>query len=318
MFVFSDRYSVFDWGEMPDMIHGKGQALCTIGLYFFKLLEKHGLKHHCIGVMSGADLLSYEDLRQPDNTFMFNVLNVVKPEAEDGRYDYSHYRELKSNFLIPLEVIYRNTLPAGSSVFRRLEDGALSLQDLGLEKMPSPGQRLDRPIVEVSTKLESIDRYITWDEAREMACLSGSEIEQLKETTLVINDLISRETSRADLVNEDGKIEFGFDRNRNLVVVDVLGTPDECRFTWNDIPVSKEVLRMYYRTTAWYREVESVKKTDPIHWKKLVSTPPPGLPEETIALVSSLYSACCNEITGRRWFEVPPMENILKKINEVK
>ena len=25
-FLFSDRYSVFDWGEMPDHIEGKGAA----------------------------------------------------------------------------------------------------------------------------------------------------------------------------------------------------------------------------------------------------------------------------------------------------
>ncbi len=27
-FVFSDRYSVFDWGEMPDHIQAKGASLC--------------------------------------------------------------------------------------------------------------------------------------------------------------------------------------------------------------------------------------------------------------------------------------------------
>ena len=32
-FAFSDRYSVFDWGEMPDHIDGKGAALCVIGAH---------------------------------------------------------------------------------------------------------------------------------------------------------------------------------------------------------------------------------------------------------------------------------------------
>jgi len=36
-FVFSDRYSVFDWGEMPDLIGYKGQALAVMGAYFFEL-----------------------------------------------------------------------------------------------------------------------------------------------------------------------------------------------------------------------------------------------------------------------------------------
>ena len=38
-FHYSDRYSVFDWGEMPDLITGKGKALCMIGAYFFEKLE---------------------------------------------------------------------------------------------------------------------------------------------------------------------------------------------------------------------------------------------------------------------------------------
>ena len=34
-FVFSNRYSVFDWGEMPDHIKNKGASLCLISAYFF-------------------------------------------------------------------------------------------------------------------------------------------------------------------------------------------------------------------------------------------------------------------------------------------
>ena len=38
-FHFSDRYSVFDWGEMPDHIDGKGAALCLMGAYSFEWLD---------------------------------------------------------------------------------------------------------------------------------------------------------------------------------------------------------------------------------------------------------------------------------------
>ena len=38
-FHFSDRYSVFDYGEMPDMIENKGKALCMLSAYFFEILE---------------------------------------------------------------------------------------------------------------------------------------------------------------------------------------------------------------------------------------------------------------------------------------
>jgi len=45
-FRFSDRYSVFDWGEMPDLIEGKGAALCVMGAYCFERLEERGIKTH--------------------------------------------------------------------------------------------------------------------------------------------------------------------------------------------------------------------------------------------------------------------------------
>ena len=38
---------VFDWGEMPDHIKGKGAALAPCGAYrFFEQLEKKGLNTH--------------------------------------------------------------------------------------------------------------------------------------------------------------------------------------------------------------------------------------------------------------------------------
>lgn len=40
VFNFSDRYSVFDWGEMPDTIPDKGAAIAILGAYFFEELEK--------------------------------------------------------------------------------------------------------------------------------------------------------------------------------------------------------------------------------------------------------------------------------------
>src|SRR5688500_10605014 len=40
VFDFSDRYSIFDWGEMPDALAGKGEALAVMGDLFFRALER--------------------------------------------------------------------------------------------------------------------------------------------------------------------------------------------------------------------------------------------------------------------------------------
>ncbi|MCD4665065.1 MAG: phosphoribosylaminoimidazolesuccinocarboxamide synthase, partial [Bacteroidales bacterium] len=248
-FIFSDRYSVFDWGEMPDHIKNKGKALCLIGAYFFEKLEDMGIKTHYIGVVENGKIKHLTELNEPVNAMQVKLVQVIKPEIKDGGYDYSVYRERLSNFLIPLEIIYRNSLPEGSSVFKRIKDGDLKIEDVGLDKIPSPGQKLEQSILDVSTKLEVTDRYMTWKEAKQISGLSDKKIEAIKKTTLQINELITNEVGRLGLSHEDGKVEFSFDENRNLMLVDILGTPDECRFTFERIAVSKEAARIFYRNT---------------------------------------------------------------------
>ena len=101
---------------------------------------------------------------------------------KDGKlqYDYRVYTPNLRNFLIPLEIIYRNGLPEGSSVFKRLEEGVITIETLGLDHYPRPGERLSKPIFDVSTKLEEADRYLTWDEAREIAGLTAEEVEDIR------------------------------------------------------------------------------------------------------------------------------------------
>ncbi|MBN2396100.1 MAG: phosphoribosylaminoimidazolesuccinocarboxamide synthase, partial [Candidatus Atribacteria bacterium] len=55
-FYFSDRYSVFDWGEMPDHIEQKGAALCISAAYFFEKLEKIGISTHYIGLIEDNEV----------------------------------------------------------------------------------------------------------------------------------------------------------------------------------------------------------------------------------------------------------------------
>ncbi|GFP39912.1 phosphoribosylaminoimidazolesuccinocarboxamide synthase [Candidatus Hakubella thermalkaliphila] len=316
-FIFSDRYSVFDWGEMPDHIKNKGTALCIIGACLFEKLEEMGIKTHYLGVVEDAKSKRLSELKEPGHGMEIKLLRVIKPEIKENVYDYSVYQNERSNFLVPLEVIYRNSLPEGSSVFKRLKEASLKLEDIGLDEMPWPGQKLENPILDVSTKLEATDRYVTWEEAKNIAGLADDEVKEIKRITLLVNELITREARRVGLVNEDGKIELGFDEDRNLMLVDVLGTPDECRFTFEDMPVSKEVARIFYRNTDWGKEVEEAKKKDRVGWKKLVRATPPSLPNRLEELISLLYQACCNEITRKRWFAAPPLKEILLEIKEV-
>jgi phosphoribosylaminoimidazole-succinocarboxamide synthase len=324
-FHFSDRYSVFDWGEMPDHIKGKGAALCMMGAYCFERLKEKGVRTHYRGLVDASGkVVRFNELKQPSSIMEFNLVNVYKPKAftRDGKlkYDYSVYTPKLKNFLIPLEIIYRNGLPEGSSVFKRLERSLITLEDLGLDHYPKAGEKLTKPIFDVSTKLEEGDRYVSWAEAQRIAGLTNRELGEVKALLLKADETITDTAARAGLANEDGKIELAFDPLRRLMVVDVVGTLDECRFTYDGLHVSKEIARQYYRKTSWFRDMEKAKKKAQEKgigdWKKLCKNKPPRLDPTLKTIVSQMYMATANEMTDKEIFKAPKLVDVLRKLKK--
>jgi phosphoribosylaminoimidazole-succinocarboxamide synthase len=321
-FIFSDRYSVFDWGKMPDLIEGKGQALCMTGAYCFERLEERGVRTHYRGLVDqNGRVVRFDELKEPSNVMEINLVNVYRPKTvvKEGKlvYDYSVYTSSLRNCLIPLEIIYRNGLPEGSSVFKRLEQGLVTAKELGLDHYPKAGERLAKPIFDASTKLEDKDRYVTWEEAKGLAGLAYGEVVEVQSLLLKVDNMINELADRAGLVNEDGKIELAFDPERRLMVVDVVGTLDECRFTYDRLHVSKEIARQFYQKTSWFMHVEEAKrkaeKEGIEDWKKLVKTQPPRLEITLETIISKLYMTTANELTGRRMFDTPDLPEIVKE-----
>ena len=320
-FRFSDRYSVFDWGEMPDLISRKGEALCIMGAYCFERLEED-LRTHYRGLIDNhGKTVRLDDLKHPSNTMEISLVNVYRPKVvnEGGRlrYDYTVYTPELLNCLIPLEIIYRNGLPEGSSVFRRLEQGLTTFKQLGLNHYPKPGETLQKPIFDVSTKLEEKDRYVTWTEAMEIAGTTHGELSEIKRVLSSVDAAITQIASRAGLKNEDGKIELAFDDERQLMVVDVVGTLDECRFTYDGLHVSKEIARQFYRKTEWFKDVEEAKKKAEAEgvqdWKKLCRSSPSKLDPELNTIISEMYLAASNELTQKKMFDAPTLSEVIKK-----
>jgi len=321
-FHFSDRYSVFDWGEMPDLIENKGQALCIMGAYCFEELEKRGVKTHYRGVVApNGKPVTTKELEEPVSVMEIDLARVFKPEFRGGEYDYSIFAKIaensEGNFLLPLEIIYRNALPHGSSIFKRMEKGEITLPDVGLDHYPVPGEKLKKPIFEASTKLEERDRYISWSEAQRISGLSDDEIVEVKETLLRVDDLITEAAVKANLKNEDGKIELAFDPGRRLMVVDVIGTLDECRFAYRDLHVSKEIARQFYENTRWHKDVEEAKKEADARgikdWKGLCKSQPPKLDSKLKEIIGRMYMAVANECTGLNLFDVPGLSKVVEK-----
>jgi len=324
-FLFSDRYSVFDWGEMPDHIGGKGAALCLMGAYCFEQLERKGVTSHYRGLVgANGRAVKTKELKQPESIMEVSLVNVYPPKTSivNGKvfHNYSMYTPNLKNCLIPLEIIYRNGLPEGSSVFRRLEQGKISFRDLGLDHYPKPGEQLAKPIFDVSTKLEETDRYVTWAEAQKMARLTDQELADVTSVLLTADETITEIASKAGLKNEDGKIELAFDENRKLMIVDVVGTLDECRFTFNGVHVSKEIARQFYKKTSWYTDLEQAKKEAEVKgiedWKSLCKSQPPKLPVKLKTIISEMYMAAANEVAGHKLFNAPLLADVIIKYED--
>jgi phosphoribosylaminoimidazole-succinocarboxamide synthase len=278
IFEFSDRYSIFDWGQMPDVLKDKGKALASMAWFFFDFLgkaenwqnwnvlpsykdnallqelKKHGAAHHALGL-------------QGDTLLAVKPVQVIKPTCltHNGAltWDYSAYRAQPENTLVPLEVIFRFGVPEGSSLLKRANSKAYC-DEIGLAAIPKTGDMFEVPVVEFSTKLENGDRYLSYADARTIAGLSDAEFADLKTLTQLVALRLKGCFQDIGVELWDGKFEFAFttlqNGKRGFMLVDSIG-PDELRLIKNNIHLSKEILRGYYSQTAWRAGIETAKET---------------------------------------------------------
>lgn len=279
IFEFSDAYSVFDWGRMPDAIPHKGEALCITAAHFFETLEARGIRTHYLGVLEGEST-------EPKNLKACSAAprRLMVKAADSARPKLNRGSESKLRF-VPLEVIFRFGFPAGSSALGRIPGAAA-------------GARLPEPLIEFSTKLEDQDRMLSDREAASVAGISDAELDQLKSHAAKIARVIESELKRVGIVLWDGKVEFA--RDPNWVLVDSIG-PDELRLARDGVELSKEVLRAHYRKTTWFKQLSDAKKTHAADWRKAIPNPP-NLPQDLIRSVAALYADLANHLTSRKWW----------------
>lgn len=324
IFNFSDRYSVFDWGEMPDNIKNKGAVIAMMSAWNFEKLNELGISTHYNGLMNpdkpgsrtGVDVIS-----TPSNRMNVKLLNVYKPEINqlDGKtnYDYSFYQKTKgklNHYLIPLEVVFRNGFPEGSSIFDRLKKGSLKPEDLGLKQAPKPFDMLDNPIYDFWTKLESSDRLLSEDEAFEISGMLRKEFQKIAYFREEANNVITNRAEDVGFEHFDGKIELGY--SNGLMIVDVLGTFDENRLSYDGMQISKEVLRQYYKKQQPEWVSEWKEKKDLPDAREICKTQPMMLDPDFKELVSQMYMSGANKYIGREIFDSPPLEEVMPEILE--
>ncbi|QLK25935.1 phosphoribosylaminoimidazolesuccinocarboxamide synthase [Natrinema zhouii] len=317
-FVFTDDYSVFDWGKMPDQIPQKGASLCTMGAFNFELLEAEGVPTHYRGVVENGDVVPLEEATHPPWEMAIDLTQVPDLPNEGREYDYEHYHDAAGeNYLIPLEIVFRNRVPVGSSLRSRTEPAD---HGLAFDSWPDEAVDLDEPIIEFTTKYEEGDRHLDREEADSIA--GTASIEDLESLAREVNRIVTEQADSAGLVHEDGKIECLFYRGE-IRVADVVGTFDENRFSYEGAQLSKEVLRQYHKRTQpeWVQAVNAAKaqakQADVADWKSLCDEEPAPLEDDVLETASNLYCAGANAYTGREFFDAPPLSSAIGAVRRL-
>jgi phosphoribosylaminoimidazole-succinocarboxamide synthase len=316
-FVFTDDYSVFDWGKMPDAIPNKGAALCAMGAKNFELLEEHGVPTHYRGVVSGGQVRPLDRTGDPPREMAIDLTRVPDLPHEGREYDYDAlHAEAGGNYLIPLEIVFRNRVPVGSSLRSRTTPGAVGLDG---EEWPDEAVDLPEPVVEFSTKFEESDRYLDREEAARIAGRAG--LDELERVARTVNEVVTERAAEAGLVHEDGKIEcLYFDGD--VRVADVVGTFDENRFAFDGQQVSKELVRQYHKRTQpeWVDAVEAAKARakaeDVADWRTRCERDPEPLPGHVVAGMRDLYTAGANAYLGRELFDAPTLGEAVETVHD--
>lgn len=318
-FIFSNRYSVFDWGDMPDDIPGKGESLAMMSAYNFEELFEN-IPNHYVGLVENDRKKGFFDVEEPSRIMAVKL--AKKPTVTFDPESNGHiYSGLNGSYLIPLEVVFRNSIPIGSSARDRYQP-----EDFGLDydEWPKEKVELEEPFLEFSTKLEEQDRYISDEEAREISNLTGSEIRELKDKAREVNGLLNERANEVGFTHEDGKVEFVCSDGK-IILADVAGTFDEDRFMYKREQISKEFLRQWYKDDDenWYNSVKNTKKEARRRgiedWKKLCNASPIELLQDVLETAQNMYRVGTNRWVGEEIFEVEDdMDSVVEKIKKIK
>jgi phosphoribosylaminoimidazole-succinocarboxamide synthase len=240
-------------------------------------------------------------------------------DADDpSGYDYDAYHAAAGdNYLVPLELVFRNRVPVGSSLRSRTDPA-----DHGLDRDEWPDEAVDlaEPVVEFSTKYEEQDRYLDGDEADRIA--GAASVADLAAVAREVNRVVTERADEVGMVHQDGKIECLYYEGV-IRVADVVGTFDENRFAYDGQQVSKEVIRQYHRRTQpeWVEAVSTAKseadRRGVADWKSLCDRAPEPLDDDVIRTARDLYCAGTNAYVGRDAFDAPAVDEAVDAVRDL-
>lgn len=253
LIVTSDRISAFDV-VLPDPIPGKGSVLTTVSNFWFARTQNLIGNH-----LTGRSLESI-GLREQEAEQLKARAIVVKKLAP-----------------LPVEAIVRGYI-IGSGWKDYQRSGTVCGIELpaGLQQ----AQQLPEPIFTPSTKAEAGEHDENISFAETVALLGAELAEKVRTLSLTIYRQAAEYAAERGIIIADTKLEFGFDGNGELYLIDEVLTPDSSRFWPADSyrtgisPPSfdKQYVRDYLETLDWNKQA-----------------PGPALPGEVIRQTAAKY-----------------------------
>ena len=270
-FTYQPVFSVFDYGTITPPVPLDNSTICLMAGFNFEILSDAGFYSHYINLVDhdGIEINAREAVRRGITpvTMRVRFANRVMPEFKEGAWDYTPFKEGITCYVLPVEFISRNGLPAESSVWKRLKKGEATLVDVGLPADFKLGDEIPaelRPLLDYSTKFEPEDRYLTAEKTIELSGFNATRFAALNAITKGASNLMTNYAASRGFKREDGKVEYvtGFLQTQKDMLGDAVCTWHEDRLTYEGFVVSKQLIRNQIKKVSadWVAEIERAKQ----------------------------------------------------------
>ncbi len=221
--------------------------------------------------------------------FWFNNLSAPNHMV---RVEDTNRMVVKKLKMIPVESVVRGYLYG--SLYERLTKGEISLP-----VEPVLAAKLPEPYFDPTTKSEVKDEPVTAEQIEEEGWLDSEQLEAMRSKTVEIYNKMSVRAEKAGFILADLKLEFGFDKQENIVLADSIG-PDEFRL-WPKADYTPGKIQQSYDKQPirdWLGKVGYKKTLDEARKEGRPTPRPPDLPSDLILETSKRYIIAYERLTG--------------------
>ena len=221
--------------------------------------------------------------------FWFNNLNTPHHMVRLEDTNRMVVRKLK---MIPVEAVVRGYLYG--SLYERLTKSEISIP-----VEPILAAKLPEPYFDPTTKSDVKDEPVTMEQIEEEGWLDPARLDAVRKKTVEIYNKMSLRAEKAGFILADLKLEFGFDKQENILLADSIG-PDEFRL-WPRSDYSPGKTQESYDKQPirdWLGKVGYKKTLDEARREGRTTPRPPDLPADLIQETSRRYIIAYERLTG--------------------